>query len=342
LEADALFFTRRPDIRWACGFTGSNAILLVAEEEAHFVTDGRYSDQARQEVDGAEVHVTRDGLLPYLKEHGLLAPYDRVAVQADDLTVARYNTLQEQLSDVQWAPAAQVLTRLLASKDETEVDRIRNAQAITERVFEEVVDLLSPGMTERAVAAQVTYRHLKHGADTMAFPPIVASGPHAAQPHARPTDRELQEGDMVVLDMGCFHDGYASDMTRTVAVGEPGNDARRAYEVVRRAQAQALAAAQAGMTGEELDAEARTVIEEAGFGEYFSHSLGHGIGLEVHEWPRVSHRTDDTLPEGACVTIEPGVYVPERGYGIRIEDIVVLRPDGAENLTATPKTLLTV
>ena len=342
LGVDALFLTRLSDIRWTCGFTGSNAVLLVGGNEAHFVTDGRYTDQARQEVEGAEVHVTQDGLLSYLTEEELVDSYKRIGVQADDVTVSRFQSLEDQLPDVEWTPVTQVLTRLRASKEEEEVERIRRAQRITEAVFDEIVELLGAGVTEREIAAEITYRHLQKGADTMAFPPIVASGPHAAQPHARPTDRKLQEGDMVVLDMGCFRDGYASDMTRTVAVGEPTEEARSAFDVVRRAQARALEAAQAGMTGKELDGVARTVIEDAGLGSYFSHSLGHGIGLAVHEWPRVSYKTEEELPEGACVTIEPGVYVPEKGYGVRIEDIVVLRPDGAENLTKTRKTLLTV
>lgn len=342
LGVDALFLTRLPDIRWACSFTGSNAVLIVGGDEMHFVTDGRYSDQARQEVEGAEVHVTPEGLLSYLEGEDLLTPYNRIAVQADDVTVSRYQRLKDQFPDVTWVPVTEVLTTHRASKGDAEVDRIRRAQEITDTVFEEIVDLLSVGITERDVAAEITYRHLQKGADTMAFPPIVASGPHAAQPHARPTDRSLQEGDLVVLDMGCFRDGYASDMTRTVAVGDPGEEARTAFDVVRRAQAKALEAARAGLTGEELDAKARTVIEDAGLGPFFSHSLGHGIGLEVHEWPSVSHKTEEELPDGSCVTIEPGVYVPEAGYGVRIEDIVVLRANGAENLTTSSKALLTV
>lgn len=342
VNAEALFLTRLPDIRWACGFTGSNALLLVGEEDVHFVTDGRYTDQANQEVTGAQIHITRNGLLQYLEANALLESYDQVAFQAEDLTVSQYDTLRDHHPDVSWVPSVQILSRLMASKEEAEIDRIRRSQAITETVFDEVVAHIAPGMTEREVAAEITYRHLKHGADTMSFPPIVASGPHAAQPHARPTDRELQEGDMVVLDMGGVRDGYASDMTRTVAIGEPRSDARAAYEVVRSAQEQALRAARAGMTGQALDAEARSVIDDAGLGDFFSHSLGHGIGLEVHEWPRVSHRTEEELPEGCCITIEPGVYLPEKGYGIRIEDIVVLRTDGADRLTQTRKDLITV
>lgn len=174
----------------------------------------------------------------------------------------------------------------------------------------------------------------------MSFEPIVASGSNAARPHARPTDRQLQKGDLVVLDMGCFRDGYASDMTRTVAIGSASPEERRSYEAVQAAQAKAVEEAKAGVTGKELDAVAREILEDAGVGEYFTHSLGHGVGLEVHEWPRVSHTSDEELPEGACVTIEPGVYVPDQEYGVRIEDIVVLRKEGNERLTQVQRELI--
>ncbi|MFB6279476.1 MAG: aminopeptidase P family protein [Salinibacter sp.] len=340
LDADALLLTSLPDVRWACGFTGSNGLLIVKADSAHFVTDGRYTDQAQAEVEGASVHVVENGLDSGISEEGLLDDVSSVAFQADSVSVARRDALVDEHESVQWRPATKVLTRLLASKEEGEVDRIRSAQSITEAVFDEVVDRIEPGMTERELAAEIVYRHLSRGADSMSFDPIVASGPNAARPHARPTDRTLHEGDLVVIDMGGITNGYASDMTRTVALGEPGPAAREGYEAVLRAQTAALDAAQAGMTGEELDAFARSVLDEAGLESFFTHGLGHGIGLQVHEWPRVSHTSDAELPEGACVTIEPGVYVSDENYGVRIEDIVVLREGGSENLTRSRKDLL--
>lgn len=339
LDVDALFLTSLPDVRWACGFTGSNGLLIVGPDDAHFVSDGRYTDQAHAEVEGATVHIAKNGLSEYLGEEGLLTEFTQVAFQADSVSVAKREKLAEEHEDVEWVPATRILTPFVAAKEPSEVDRIRAAQSITESVFEAILDLLEPGLTEKEVEAEIVYRHLKKGADSMAFDPIVASGPNAARPHARPTDRTLREGDVVVLDMGCFRDGYASDMTRTVALGEPGSSARRGYEAVLDAQESALAAARAGMTGKELDAVARDRLDEAGFGEAFSHGLGHGLGLQVHEWPRVSRTTEDELPAGACVTIEPGVYVPEENFGVRSEDIVVLRPDGSDNLTQMSKEL---
>jgi Xaa-Pro aminopeptidase len=340
LEADALLLTSMPNVRWACGFTGSNGLLLVGPEAAHFVTDGRYTDQARSEVEGADVHIADEGLSTLLDEEQLLSPYSAVAFQSDVVSVARRDEWAETHASVSWVPVPGVLAQDVAAKDEEEVDQIRAAQSITEDVFSQIIDYVEPGKTEREVAAEIVYGHLRRGADSMSFDPIVASGPNAARPHARPTDRVLREGELVVIDMGGVREGYASDMTRTVALGDPGATARRGYEAVLRAQEAALDAARAGMTGQELDAVARKVLAEEGLGDRFSHGLGHGIGLQVHEWPRVSRTSDAKLPAGACVTIEPGVYVPEEEYGVRIEDIVVLHADGCENLTDAPKRLL--
>lgn len=339
LEAHGLLLSSLPNIRWACGFTGSNALLLVTDDTATFVTDGRYTEQARQEVDGAEVLIASNGLMQALLDEGCLESLGRVVLQADDVTLAAYKQLQDSAPAVDWHPQSGVLAPLVATKEEDEIQRIRAAQALTEEVFEEVLAFLEPGRTEQEVAAEITYRHLRRGAGAMAFDPIVASGPNAARPHARPTERTLRAGDLVVIDMGGMLDGYASDMTRTVAIGEPRDVAREGYQVVRKAQQRALDAARSGITGKELDAAARAYIEEAGMGDYFAHGLGHGIGLEVHEWPRVSHSVEETLPPGACVTIEPGVYVPEEEFGVRIEDIVVLEPGGCRNLTRAEKAL---
>ncbi len=216
---------------------------------------------------------------------------------------------------------------------------MRQAQRVTDDVFEHMLGFIQPGMREQEVAVEIVYQHLQRGAAKMSFEPIVASGARGALPHALPTDKRLEPGELVVLDFGCFVDGYASDMTRTIALGEPGEEARKVYDIVLDAQQQAIAQARAGMSTKELDAAARSVIEATGYGEFFTHSLGHGIGLQTHEWPRVSYQVDDLLPEGTAITIEPGVYLPGQ-FGVRIEDIVVLRAGGCDDLTASPKELL--
>lgn len=337
-EADAVLLSFLPDVRWACGFTGSNGLLLVRQEGAHFLSDGRYRAQAEGEVQGADVHIPGYDLLGHIAEAGLLAGAGRVVFQSDYVTAAQLGRLEEQFPDVGWHGAEKLLAEPVARKTDEEVERIRQAQRLTEAVFEHVLAFIRPGMTEKDVAAEIVYQHLRRGAEAMSFEPIVASGPQGALPHARPTSKRIEKGDLVVLDFGCFLDGYASDMTRTIAVGEPGEAARKVYGVVLEAQKCALDAAQAGLPSNALDAAARDVIEEAGHGEAFPHSLGHGIGLQTHEWPSVSFRHDVLLPENAAVTIEPGIYLPGR-FGVRIEDIVVLREGGCENLTTAPKEL---
>lgn len=335
----AVLITVLPDIRWACGFSGSNGILLVKPDAAHFITDGRYQVQAQREVRGATIHVPGYALFPYLAESGLLEDVSSIAFQADHVTVAEMEGWIALLPHITWRPVENMLTRQVASKTEDEIDRIRAAQAITDAVFEQILGFMRPGQREVEVAAEIVYHHLQRGASRMSFDPIVAAGEHGALPHKRPTERELKHGDMVVLDFGCVLDGYASDMTRTIALGEPGETARMVYAVVLDAQQRAIEAVHAGMSTQALDRVARDTITAAGYGEYFSHGLGHGIGLQTHEWPRLSYHVDDELPDGAVVTIEPGIYLPDQ-FGVRIEDMVVARADGCQNLTASPQSLI--
>jgi len=338
LGLEAILITKLLDIRWATGFTGSNALLVVTASDAHFVTDKRYGTQAQRQVAGATVHVPGYALVKHVAESGLLAGKKRVGYQADVMTAAAHAKLAEDHEGIVWEPVEGFLKHDVARKSPQEVQHIQAAQHITERVFEEVCQLIRPGLTEREVAAEIIYRHLRHGAERQAFEPIVASGPNSALPHAHPSGRILQQGDIIVLDFGCVVNGYASDMTRTVALGDVSPEARLVYDVVLEANEAAIAAAVPGMTSKALDAVARDYIDASGYGEAFGHSLGHGVGLDVHEWPPVSFRSDEALPEDCVVTIEPGIYL-EGKFGVRIEDMIWLRAGGAENLTSTPKAL---
>ncbi|MEM8487724.1 MAG: aminopeptidase P family protein [Bacteroidota bacterium] len=325
-------------IRWGCGFTGSNGLLLVTLDEAHLFTDARYTTQSREEVTGATVHIAPGQLIDSLNTSGCM-PDGEVILQAEHVSIAQHAQLLKRLGERNWLPKSRLLEAQMAVKSPAEINFIRKAQEITDAVFEEILSVLKPGTTEREIAAEITYQHLQRGATKMSFDPIVASGPNGALPHARPSDRKLQLGDLVVLDFGCFYNGYASDMTRTVAIGNPSEKAREVYHVVKTAQQNALDAASSQMTTKTLDSVARGIIEEAGYGSYFNHSLGHGVGLDIHEWPRVSWQVDDPLAENMVITIEPGVYIPGE-LGVRIEDMVVLKPDGCEVLGHTPKSLL--
>ncbi|MBO6577349.1 MAG: aminopeptidase P family protein [Rhodothermales bacterium] len=328
-----------PDIRWACGFTGSNALLLIHEDARHLITDGRYTTQAAREVHDAEVHIAEGSLFAYAARE-LLEP-GRVVLQSEYVTLAQAGSLSEANDRLELDHRDGLVAAGRANKSLHEVEAIRAAQALTESVFLEVVPRIRAGMSEAELAAELVYAHLKRGASGMSFDPIVAAGPNSAMPHARPGTRALQVGEPVLIDMGCFLDGYASDMTRMVHLGPPGPRFLEIHTLVNEALEAALAAARAGMQASALDETARSIIRRAGFAEHFSHSLGHGVGLEIHEKPAVSHRSPATLPPNSVVTLEPGVYLPG-AFGVRIEDIVVLRPDGCERLTTLHRDLTIV
>jgi len=336
--ADALVVSFLPDIRWATGFTGSNGLVVILPDAAHLVTDGRYAEQARAEASGVAVHAPGYDLIGFVAAQGWLLPGLRVAVQADHVAVATMRAWRLAFPGVEWVETAGLAEPIVAVKTDAEVAQIVAAQRITESVFEDVCGLIRPGVTEQELAAEIVVRHLRRGCERMAFDPIVASGPNGARPHQRPTDREMRRGDAVVLDMGGVLGGYASDMTRTVFVGEASVEQRHVYGVVLEAQEAAVRAARGGMTGAALDGIARSVIARHHYGEHFAHGLGHGIGLQTHEWPRVSYTNAEPLPVGACVTVEPGVYLEGR-FGVRIEDIVHLHGDGCTNLTRADKAL---
>ena len=336
---DALLLTAREDVRWACGFTGSSGALLISRMEATLFTDGRYAGQAPLEVDGATVQIYAGDLIAAVGQHPAASSLSAIAVDGSQMSVAEFRRVQSWPNGPQVRSYDSLLSPLTVVKTDDEIRRMRRAQEISDDVFEEMLPLIEPGVSEREVAAEIVYRHLKRGAEAMSFEPIVASGPNGALPHARPSDRRFADGDLVVLDFGCFVEGYASDMTRTVGLGKPESDALEAYSVVRRAQEAAQSAARSGIKACELDRIARGLIEEAGLGGAFAHGLGHGLGLRVHESPRLAAASDEILPDGAVVTIEPGVYIPGR-FGVRIENAVILGPEGCIALPQSPTDLI--
>lgn len=337
-EADGVLLTFLPDVRWACGFSGSNGVLLVTPSSTHFFSDGRYQLQAAREVSASGIHITSNGLFDHLASLGLLSD-ERILFQSDHVAYSTFEHLSECLPEVTWQPATAFLSKQVAVKNRDEIDRITEALRITESVFERLLGFIRPGVSEKEIAAEIVYEHLKRGADKMSFDPIVASGPNGALPHATPTDRRIEPGDLIVLDIGCFVNGYASDMTRTVCVGQPSDEARTVYEVVLHAQNEAIRQARAGMPGKDLDYAARSIIAFSGYGANFTHSLGHGVGLQIHEWPRIAKDVALEIPAGAVVTIEPGIYVPD-SFGVRIEDMVVITEEGCENLSTAEKELI--
>lgn len=340
-QAAAILISSIPHIRWISGFAGSAGLVLIDRTRARLVTDGRYRSQAEVEAPGFEVDIADGSLLDHVGASVSLGPDQSILVQGDHLTASEFGRLQVSLGAKNTVLTDGLLDRVVALKSEDEIENIRRAQMITESVFDHLLEWLRAGLSEKEVAAEIVHQHLLRGAERMSFDPIVASGPNSALPHARPTDRRLSIGDVLLLDFGCIWNGYASDMTRTLRIGTRDDDVADVYQVVLGAQAKAILAARPGIESRDLDGVARSHITDAGYGDFFSHSLGHGVGMQVHEWPRVAQRSDDILHDSVVISIEPGIYLPGR-FGVRIEDLVLLQPGGCVNLTRATKELIQI
>ena len=341
-ELGALLVSNLVNVRWLTGFTGTNAAAVVGAGAPRFVTDFRYLTQSAEQVDGVWEREIGTDLLKRVVE-GLPAGPLRLGFDDAHITVEQHAQLERLVAerDVELVAAGGLVEALRAVKDPDEIAKIRAAAALADAAFEEVVGAGLVGRTEREVALDLEIEMRRRGAQGTSFSPIVAAGEHGASPHAVPRDVPIPAGTLVVIDWGAQLDGYASDCTRTVATGDLDPRDRAVYDTVLRAQEAALAAVRAGPTGQELDAIARAIIDDAGHAEHFGHGLGHGVGMEVHEGPRLSKQRKDVLVAGNVVTVEPGIYVPG-AVGVRIEDLVAVTADGHEVLNGLPKTLRTV
>lgn len=339
-ELGGLLVTHLPNVRYLSGFTGSSALLLAAPAGVRLVTDSRYGEQAAEEAaEPARVRVARDGRLEAVAEAAAeLEVRGRVAYESQHVTVRQREKLSERCPGLAWTGVEGLVESWRARKEPGEVERIRSAAELGDRVLEELLAVVEEGTTERALAAELDYRLRLAGSEGVAFDTIVAAGPRSALPHATPGARPLREGDLVLLDFGARVDGYCSDMTRTFVLGRASDWQREVHGAVRRAQAAAVEAVAPGVAASEVDEAAREVLREAGLEERFGHSTGHGLGLEVHEDPSLSRRSDATLDPGAVVTVEPGAYLPGRG-GVRIEDDVSVEESGARSLTGFSREL---
>jgi Xaa-Pro aminopeptidase len=340
-ELDALVVTDLTNVRYLTGFTGSNGICVVGREQRDFITDFRYVEQVQREVQGFDRVQGRQDLLGDVAER----LGGRVGFEDQHMTVRTHKRLGELVGDeVELVPAGGMVERLRAVKSPDEIALIRAAAALADGIYEYARERGIVGRSEREVAVDLEREMRERGAEEPSFPSIVAAGPNGALPHASPGADEIRPGQLVVIDMGCRLDGYCSDCTRTFATGgELSDEAREVYDLVLRAQLESLAAVRAGAVCREVDGVARSIIEDAGHGERFGHGLGHGVGLEVHEAPRLSRLApeDARLQAGNVVTVEPGVYLPGE-LGVRIEDLVVVTDEGCEILSGFPKELVTV
>lgn len=336
---EAILITSEPGEFYAVGFHGEGVVLVTAGE-CHYFTDSRYFEAAQSAVTGAQVSMLRPGTDYHKMVQSVLDSrgIKTLGFEENYMTVAAFNGYRNALR-ADLIPAGELLTGLRGCKDEEEIARMTRAQRIAERALDEILTFIRPGLTEKEIAAKLTYDMLRFGAEKMSFDPIVVSGPNGSLPHGVPGARRVEKGEFITMDFGCKFGGYCSDMTRTVAVGQPTEEMRRVYGVVLEAQLAGIAAARAGVPGRDVDAAARKVIEDAGYGPYFGHSFGHSVGIEIHESPNASPRTAAPLPAGVAVSAEPGIYLPGR-FGVRIEDVVVLRDGGCTNLTNAPKSLI--
>jgi Xaa-Pro aminopeptidase len=343
---DGLLISHLPNVRYLCGFTGSAGLLLAEHAANVFFTDVRYDTQAHEEVKGAEVVVASkspwDAAAEWITAKHSKARHWTIGVEASHITVAEKKRFNDGLpTKVSAKDAPSAVERIRMVKDDAELDCIRAAVKLGSTLFDRALKVLRPGVRETEVAAEMEYAARRAGAEQMSFPTIIASGARSALPHGRASEQMIANGGFVVCDFGVILAGYCSDQTRTVWVGKESDEARRAYEGVRAAQLAAIHAVRPGAKVAAVDAAAREVLRGVGLDKYFTHSTGHGVGLEIHEAPRVAAGQKQILQPGMVITIEPGVYFPGR-WGVRIEDMVAVTPQGCEVLTLTAKDFLAV
>jgi Xaa-Pro aminopeptidase len=334
-DIDGLLISTPSNLYYLTGFHGSAGLALVTRDQARLYSDFRYRLQAAQQAPDYEFTEVARGLLKGVGEQLRALGLQSVGYESAHLTCQALAQFGEAAVGVELAPVEGAVERLRAVKSPEEVDLMRTAAQLADEAVARMVTLMRPGAVEREIALEGEFLMRRNGAEATAFSVIAASGPNGALPHAEPTRRELQLGDLVVVDIGARVQGYCSDMTRTFAVGEASEQARAVYGIVYRAQRAALAQVKAGAVCGELDAVAREIIAEAGYGENFGHGLGHGVGIDVHEGPRLARDVETQLEAGNMVTVEPGVYLPDR-FGVRLEDMVLVAEDGAETLTGYP------
>ena len=341
-NVDGLLLTSRYSRHYGAEFDIAEGVAVIGRNGCRYFTDSRYIEAAQNGIRGFEV-LEMNRANPFSKLINEACRDFGISVlgyEEDYLTVAEFMAYKQKL-EAKLVPMSESINQLRQIKEEYELERMRKAQQITDLAFEEVLRRIRGGMTEKELAAELIYCLLKNGGEGLSFEPIVIFGPNTSLPHGVPGDRKLQEGDFITMDFGVIYQGYCSDMTRTVAFGCATEQMRRVYDTVLQAQLAGIAATRAGVTGAQVDAAARTVIEEAGYGPYFCHSHRHSIGMECHQMPACSPASKAVMAENMVSSAEPGIYIPGK-FGVRIEDVVVFKDDGCEILTRSPKNLIII
>lgn len=340
-KLDALLVTSLVNTRYLFGFTGSNAMALITSDTSFFVTDRRYIQQSRQQVPNSEIIIAKKDLIAELKKIKEIHAGMKLGFESMHLNVKDFMQLKKTLPQVKFMGSERIVEKIASVKDADEIENVKKAGAICGKVLGEVVPLLKPGVRELEISAELSYRAKKHGSETDPFEPIVASGKRSALPHGISSAKKLEHGDLVIIDFGAVVNGYAADITRTVALGGLSAKPKEMADVVLKALEVSESAAKPGLTGKQLDQVARNYISKLGYGDFFQHSLGHGLGLDVHELPRIGEQSSDPIETGNVITLEPGIYDPEIG-GVRIEDDFVITDEGSENLTPFPREVVRV
>ncbi|MCI0353282.1 MAG: Xaa-Pro peptidase family protein [Acidobacteriales bacterium] len=339
-KLEALLVTHMPNIRYLCGFTGSSGALLVFKDSAIFFTDGRYTEQAKAEVKQARLRIAKGSPWMAVAKAAGAGRGRRLGFEAERVPVALWKQISAALPRGWRLQATSgLIERLRMVKEPAEIDLIRQAVRLGSQLFQATISSIKPGVGEAAVAAKLEYAARKSGVDGMSFPTIVAGGKRSALPHGRASAAALPANGFVLVDFGVILAGYCSDMTRTVHLGKPSKRAQQHYQAVLEAQLRAIETVRAGVAASQVDGAARCVLGRAGLGRFFTHSCGHGLGLEIHEPPRLGKGQQEPLESGMVITVEPGAYIAEQG-GVRIEDVVVVTERGCEVLTPTTKELI--
>jgi len=340
LNLDGIIITNPTSIRYISGFTGSSSTCLVMENKQYFISDGRYGAQSRNQVNGFEIIIENESHMEILsaEKHNLIPSGIKLAFEGENLTVEQFKKMQKLFPAVKFESTSMILENMQAVKDSVEIDALKTAVAITDEVYSQILPLIKIGVTEKFIANALASRY-REEAEGEAYAPIVAAGPNGAMPHAVPTDRPFEKGDFIVIDAAAKVGGYHADMTRTPLIGSPSDKHKEIYELVRKSQQAGLDTARAGTACKEVDTATRTVITEGGYGQYFTHGTGHGIGLEIHTQPRLGKKGDQILEKNNVVTVEPGIYLENWG-GVRIEDDIIITDTGCEVLNKTSKELI--
>ena len=338
---DAIYITNITNVRYLTGFTGSAASLLIVGNDSHFFTDGRYTEQVKDQVKNSQIHITGSSHIKEIQTQNLLDKDYKVGFESDHINYSMFQALRKLFSNVNWVETSNIVELIAAVKDQEEINSLKTAVEITDKVFDDILPMLKEGVSENKIAATMSYKFKEYGAEGDSYDPIVASGWRSALPHATPTEKCFENGDFVVMDFGALYNGYHADMTRTVIIGGATEKHKEIYGIVLESQLAGIDKAKAGITGAEVDSACRSIIDNAGYGKYFNHSTGHGLGLEVHTLPRLSSINKEPLLENYVVTIEPGIYIPKWG-GVRIEDDCWIKKDSCRPMNKSTKELLSL